>query len=309
MAANGQLELSGPAIVAEQLVKRYGELRAVDEVSFVVERGEIFGLLGPNGAGKTTTLEIIEGLRQPDSGSIAVLGLAPWPRNVGLGHRIGVQLQRTAFFDRLTAREQLRLTTRLHGVPDVRGDEMLELAGLAEKADTRVEKLSGGQQQRLAIAVALAHDPELLFLDEPTAALDPQARRNLWDVIRAIRAAGKTVVMTTHHLDEAEVLCDRVAIMDHGRILALDAPAVLARGLDAPTHVSLPHGAIDPQVLSGLPGAGAVRDDGVSLLLETRDPGALLAALAKLGALAGVEVRGASLEDVFLHLTGRTYRA
>lgn len=300
---------AGRAIVAERLVKRYGELRAVDGVSFVVERGEIFGLLGPNGAGKTTTLEMVEGLRQPDSGSITVLGLAPWPRNVELGRRIGVQLQRSAIFDRLTAREQLRLTTRLHGVPDARVDAMLELAGLAEKADTRVEKLSGGQQQRLAIAVALVHDPELVLLDEPTAALDPQARRNLWDVIRAIRAVSKTVVLTTHHLDEAEALCDRVAIMDQGRILALDAPAALARGLDAPTRVSLPHGTIDPALLAGLPGADEVRDDGVSLLLETHDPAPLLAALAERRALADVEVRGASLEDVFLHLTGRAYRA
>src|SRR3546814_299308 len=200
----------------------YGDLRAVDGVSFTVAEGEFFGILGPNGAGKTTTLEVIEGLRKPDSGTVSVLGQAPWPRNAGLLPRIGVQLQSSAFFDALTAREQIHTFAAMYGVPAKRGDEWIERVGLTDKASVRADKLSGGQAQRLAIACALVHDPEIVFLDEPTAALDPQARRNLWDLLSGLNDSGRTVVLTTHYMDEAEVLCDRVAIMDKGRILKLD---------------------------------------------------------------------------------------
>ncbi|MEU4821108.1 ABC transporter ATP-binding protein [Actinomadura sp. NPDC023710] len=291
------------------LRKRYGDVRAVDGVTFAVEEGEFFGILGPNGAGKTTTLEIIEGLREPDEGDLTVLGLSPWPRNSKLLPRIGVQLQASSFFERLTAREQLRTFGSLYGVTAKKADAMLELVGLDDKADTRVEKLSGGQAQRLSIACALVHDPELVFLDEPTAALDPQARRNLWDVLRSINTEGRTIVLTTHYMDEAEMLCDRVAIMDAGRILRLGPPAVLVRGLDAPARISVASGVLDVGDARLLPGADEAEDDGVSLTISTRDPSAVVAAMAAKDALDGVQIRGATLEDVFLELTGREYRA
>ncbi len=297
------------AIVAEGLRKRYGELVAVDDVSFTVETGEIFGLLGPNGAGKTTTVEIVEGLRKPDAGRALVLGIPSWPRNLGLLPRMGVQLQTSAFFERLTAREQLRLFVALYDAPPSRVDAALALVGLEDRADAQVEKLSGGQAQRLALACALAHDPEIVFLDEPTGGLDPQARRNLWDVIQGIQAEGRTVVMTTHYLEEAEELCDRVAILDHGRVLALDTPLALVRSLDAPVLVSLPGGKVDRGQAETMPGVAKARTDGDVLVLETSDPNATLGALAGLQALDGAEVRGATLEDVFFALTGREYRA
>ncbi|MQY08324.1 ABC transporter ATP-binding protein [Actinomadura macrotermitis] len=291
------------------LRKRYGDVQAVDGVSFEVGAGEFFGILGPNGAGKTTTLEIIEGLREPDEGEVTVLGERPWPRNAGLLPRIGVQLQASSFFERLTAREQLRTFGSLYGVAAARADAMLETVGLADKADVQVEKLSGGQAQRLSIACALVHDPELVFLDEPTAALDPQARRNLWDVLREINTEGRTIVLTTHYMDEAEILCDRVAIMDRGRILEMGPPATLVRGLAAPTRVSVASGTLTPEDARSLPGADEVTDDGVSLVVSTRDPSAVVAALAARDALTGVQIHGATLEDVFLDLTGREYRA
>jgi ABC-2 type transport system ATP-binding protein len=297
------------AIVAEGLRKRYGDLVAVDDVSFTVEKGEIFGLLGPNGAGKTTTVEIVEGLREPDAGRALVLGIPSWPRNLDLLPRMGVQLQTSAFFERLTAREQLRLFVALYGAPPSRVDAALALVGLEDRADQQVEKLSGGQAQRLALACALAHDPEIVFLDEPTGGLDPQARRNLWDVIQGIQAEGRTVVMTTHYLEEAEELCDRVAILDHGRILALDTSLALVRSLDAPVLVSLPGGKVDHGQAETLPGVAKARADGDVLVLETSDPNATLGALARLQALDAAEVRGATLEDVFFALTGREYRA
>jgi ABC-2 type transport system ATP-binding protein len=297
------------AIVAEDVRKAYGDLKAVDGVSLTVAEGEFFGILGPNGAGKTTTLEIIEGLREADSGTVTLLGQSPWPRNTALLPRIGVQLQATAFFEKLTAREQLRTFASLYKVSTARADEMLELVGLTDKADTREDKLSGGQRQRLSIACALIHDPDIVFLDEPTAALDPQARRNLWDVLRAIQERGKTILYTTHYLDEAEILCDRVAIMDQGRILAMDAPATLVRGLDAPTRVILERGSLSTSDAGDLPGADEVSEDGLSLTISTRTPADVLSALADRRALAGLQVRTATLEDVFLDLTGREYRA
>ncbi|PXY20733.1 ABC transporter ATP-binding protein [Prauserella muralis] len=299
----------GPALAVSGLYKRYGDLVAVDGVSFEVSEGEFFGILGPNGAGKTTTLEIAEGLREPDAGSVRLLGEAPWPRNLALLPRIGVQLQASAFFERLTAREQLETFGALYGVGSARVGEMLELVGLSDKASTPEAKLSGGQRQRLSIACALVHDPDVVFLDEPTAALDPQARRNLWDVLREVQARGKTIVYTTHYLDEAEVLCDRVAIMDHGRILALDAPARLVRDLDAATRVILERGVLPAEQARVLPGADSVTEDEQSLTISTRTAAPLLSALAERGTLGGLQVRTATLEDVFLDLTGREYRA
>jgi ABC-2 type transport system ATP-binding protein len=295
--------------VVREIRKTYGDIKAVDGVSFEVEAGEFFGILGPNGAGKTTTLEIIEGLREADSGEVEVFGQRPWPRNLSLLPRIGVQLQASSFFERLTAREQIRTFASLYGVPPKTADEMLDVVGLTDMADVRAEKLSGGQKQRLSIACALVHDPELVFLDEPTAALDPQARRNLWDLLRAINVQGRTIMLTTHYMDEAETLCDRVAVMDSGRILELGAPAALVRGLDSPTRISIESGAMPADEARRLFDDVEVADDGVSLTIATRTPAPVLAALAERNALRGLSVRGATLEDVFLHLTGREYRA
>jgi ABC-2 type transport system ATP-binding protein len=296
------------AISVRGLRKSYGAVAAVGGISFDVEQGEFFGILGPNGAGKTTTMEIAEGLREPDDGQVSVLGLAPWPRNPALLPRIGVQLQASSFFERLTAREQIRTFASLYGVPARRADQMLATVGLTDSAEVRAEKLSGGQAQRLSIACALVHDPELVFMDEPTGALDPQARRNLWDLLRQINADGRTVVLTTHHMDEAETLCDRVAIMDHGQILKLGPPAALVRDIDSPVRISVESGqlsAADARLL----GEASVTDDGVSLTIATREPAPMLAGLADRRALSGLRVQGATLEDVFLDLTGREYRA
>jgi ABC-2 type transport system ATP-binding protein len=296
-------------IVVNEIRKWYGDTHAVDGVSFEVEEGEFFGILGPNGAGKTTTLEIIEGLRKPDSGDVTLLGMPTWPRNPRLLPRIGVQLQASSFFERLTTREQIHTFASLYGVPAADADRMLEVVGLADKAETRTDRLSGGQTQRLAIATALVHGPEVLFLDEPTAALDPQARRNLWDLLREINAQGRTVVLTTHHLDEAELLCDRVAIMDHGKVLELGPPASLVRGLEAPTRIGVETGTLPLDEARRLFPDADVAIDEVSLTISTREPASVLAQLADRNALRGLAVRGASLEDVFLNLTGREYRA
>jgi ABC-2 type transport system ATP-binding protein len=296
------------AIHAAGLRMSYGDVAAVDDVSFEVREGEFYGILGPNGAGKTTLLEIVEGLRRPDAGEAQLLGSQPWGREPALMRRIGVQLQASAFFERLTAREQLRTFAALYGLGPEVADAWLDRVGLTAKAGTRTEDLSGGQVQRLAIACALVHEPELVFLDEPTAALDPQARRNLWDLLRSINEAGRTVVLTTHHMDEAEILCDRVAIMDHGRILVEDTPQALVRDLDAPVHVLVAPGRLDQAAAARLPGVERADTDETGLTLTTRSPSALLVRLAELEALEGLQVRGATLEDVFLHLTGREFR-
>jgi ABC-2 type transport system ATP-binding protein len=298
-----------PAIEVSDLALAYGDLRAVDGVSFEVAQGEFFGILGPNGAGKTSTLEMIEGLRKPDAGSITLLGERVWPRNPGLLPRIGVQLQASSFFERLTAREQIHTFAAMYDVGPRRADDWLERVGLDDKAGTRVEKLSGGQVQRLSIACALVHDPEVVFLDEPTAALDPQARHNLWDLLSGLTESGRTVVLTTHHMDEAEILCERVAIMDHGRLLRLDSPAALVRGLDAPTRITVAAGQLSVEEGRRLEDVVAVEENATGLELTTRVPAGVLTALAQRNQLDGVQVRTGTLEDVFLDVTGREYRA
>ena len=228
-----------PSIVqVTDLQKRYGEIQAVRGVSFAVEAGEVFGLLGPNGAGKTTTVEILEGLRRADGGSAVVAGIDVFADPAGVKRRIGVQLQSSAFVDNLTARETVRFFATCY---DLVVDEvaLLRSVELDDRANQRQDKLSGGQRQRLSIATALVNSPQVLFLDEPTTGLDPQARRNLWDLIRGIQSRGTTVFLTTHYLDEAEILCDRVAIMDEGRIVALAPPRkliddLLERGFTKP---------------------------------------------------------------------------
>lgn len=298
-----------PAIEARGLTKRYGATTAVDDVELVVPDGEFVGVIGPNGAGKTTLLEMIEGLRRPDAGEVTVLGEPVWPRNPRLHPRIGVQLQASSFFERLTAREQIRTFASLYGLGPAPADEWLARVGLEEKADTRVEDLSGGQAQRLSIACALVHDPELVFLDEPTSALDPQARRNLWDLLRDINEAGRTVVLTTHYMDEAEALCDRVAIMDDGRVLKADTPVALVRDLDAPTRISLAPGVADLDRVAAVPGVAETAASADGIVLTTTQPDTVVRFLAEQQWLDGVTVHTGTLDDVFLALTGREYRA
>ncbi|MDP2775411.1 MAG: ABC transporter ATP-binding protein [Nocardioides sp.] len=297
------------AIDVVDLTKTYGDLVAVDRVTLQVAEGEFFGILGPNGAGKTTLLEIIEGLRRPDAGTASVLGLPAWPRNPALLPRMGVQLQASSFFERLTAREQIRTFASLYAVSLDAADEWLERVGLVDKADTRVEDLSGGQAQRLSIACALVHDPDVVFLDEPTAALDPQARRNLWDLLSGLNDSGRTVVLTTHYMDEAEALCDRVAIMDTGRILKVDSPAALVRGLDAPARITVAPGAVAVDEARAIADVDEARESADGVVLVTRQPARVVAHLAERDQLDGVRVHTGTLEDVFLDLTGREYRA
>ncbi len=303
------------AIEVQELRKRYGDFVAVDGVSFAVRRGEAFGILGPNGAGKTTTLEMIEGLRRPDGGRVAVLGRPVWPDPQSVQALIGVQLQSTALFDRLTARELLMLFAEFYSRRDARerSDAVLAMVGLEEKADAYANQLSGGQQQRLAIALALVHDPAIVFLDEPTTGLDPQARRNLWDVIRDVNGAGKTVVLTTHYLEEAEELCERVAIMDGGQVIALDTPAALVASLQADARLAFSASDLGGIDLSALPAVHTATEVEGSHVLYTSDAPATVYALLEAArsrglALADLSVRGPSLEDVFLHLTGREFR-
>jgi ABC-2 type transport system ATP-binding protein len=229
--------VNGAAVRCEHLVKRYGTVTAVDGLSLLVHRGECFGLLGPNGAGKTTTIEILEGLLQPDAGHVEVLGLNWSADESELRQRLGIQLQETQLSEKLSVLETLRLFRSFYERgPSV--DELIALVDLESKADSWVGKLSGGQKQRLAIACALAGSPDLLFLDEPTTGLDPQSRRQLWDLLRRFRADGGTIVLTTHYMDEAQLLCDRVAIVDHGHVIALETPAALIASLGAPRVIT-----------------------------------------------------------------------
>ena len=223
-----------PIIAVDQLVKTYGGKNVVDSVSFEVKKGEIFGILGPNGAGKTTTLEMLEALRPIDGGVATIDGIDVAKKPKDIKNIIGIQLQSTAFYDKLTLREQLKMFGSLYG-RTVDTDALLAKVQLTEKAKSYVEQLSGGQKQRFAIASTLVNNPKVLFLDEPTTGLDPQARRNLWDLIKEIRDEGITILLTTHYMDEAELLCDRLAIMDSGKIITIDTPhnliqQLLARG-------------------------------------------------------------------------------
>ncbi|MFD4370284.1 ATP-binding cassette domain-containing protein [Streptomyces sp. NPDC058486] len=295
-----------PAVRVEGVSKRYGDRLAVDGVTLEIHRGEFFGLLGPNGAGKSTLVEIMEGLRRADAGTVALFGRPPWPRDTALLPRIGVQTQSSAFFVRQTAHEHLRTVAALYGAPREAVDATLEAVGLTGQRKVRVENLSGGQRQRLAIASALVHGPELIFLDEPTAALDPQARRALWEVLRGLKAAGRTIVYTTHHLDEAEELCDRIAILVDGRIAVTDSPHNLVGASRAPSRLLLPVGRLDERTAAGIDGVERVSVQGGSLVLETHAPGQVLTAVDRLAGLDGVQTRTPSLEDVYLDLTART---
>ena len=301
-------------IDARDLRKSYGEIAAVDGVSFAVERGEIFGILGPNGAGKTTTLDCLEGLAAPTSGSAAVLGLDMRRHAARVKQRIGVQLQASAYFDHLTLYEILDLFGRFY---TRRADprELLERVSLLERAGDPVSKLSGGQQQRFTIAAALVNEPEVVFLDEPTTGLDPQARRSLWDFIQRMNEDGATIALTTHYMEEAEHLCHRIAIMDRGRIVALDTPANLIRALPFPYEIRIVMPAeSDASGLARLAGVSEAASDcpGVHRLRcsdASETVPALTAWASETGTpLTHLEVAPSNLEDVFLSLTGRALR-
>ncbi len=299
------------------LRKCYVDVVAVDGLDLEIASGECFGLLGPNGAGKTTTIEICEGLLDQDEGDVTVLGLS-WERDEkALRERLGVQLQETQLGEKLTVTETLRLFRSFYK----RGsdiDEVIARVQLEEKRDARVGKLSGGQKQRLALACSIVGDPELLFLDEPTTGLDPQSRRQLWDLIEEFKATGKTTVLTTHYMDEAEVLCDRVAIVDHGKIIALGSPRQLIESLGAEHVVEFrlgdgQAGALPIDVLRSLGGVRDVRtfDGGYELRVAElhRAVPALLAALAERRLeMSQLTTHSATLEDVFVALTGRQLR-
>jgi ABC-2 type transport system ATP-binding protein len=302
-----------PVIRVTGLHKRYGETHAVDGVSFEVRAGTVFGLLGPNGAGKTTTVEVLEGLRAPDEGEVSVLGIDAVHRPDDLKERIGVSLQTAALYPRLTVVEVLDLFRSFYprGRPS---DELIGLMDLGEKRTTRTADLSGGQRQRLSVALALVNDPELVFLDEPTTGMDPAARRALWDIILTLKGEGKTVLLTTHYLEEAEVLCDRVAIMDHGRILEEGTvdELVSRRFKERAVRFDTIEGLGDDR-LAAMPGVTSVKHEDGEVLVYTRDVastiGAVLAAAEALGVEpANLGVRRATLEDVFLDLTGRALR-
>jgi ABC-2 type transport system ATP-binding protein len=309
-----------PIISARDVVKRYGETVAVAGLDLTIWPGEIFGILGPNGAGKTTTLEMLEGLRAPDSGEMRVAGFDPVVEPERVHRVIGVQLQSTALFDYLNCAEIVSLFAALYGADASapRVERLLALVGLEEKRRSRINTLSGGQQQRLAIALALANTPRIAFLDEPTTGLDPAARRTLWQTIRDIRAAETTVVLTTHYMEEAEQLCDRIAIMDRGRVVACDTPrALIAQlGADATVRASVQNGQITRDDLQDLDGvvAADLRDlDGhESFDLRTTDAQVTLTALLHLAqrqhvTLSGLSTSQASMEDVFLARTGHQY--
>lgn len=302
------------------VVKRYGETTAVAGIDLTVWPGEIFGILGPNGAGKTTTLEMLEGLRAPDSGELRVAGFNPVTQAEQVHRVIGVQLQSTALFDYLSAAEIIALFAHLYGADasPQRVQHLLALVGLQEKAGSRIDALSGGQKQRVALALALVNSPRITFLDEPTTGLDPTARRTLWQTVRDIREAGTTVVLTTHYMEEAEQLCDRIAIMDRGEVVACDTPRTLIRelGAEATIRAEIQGQALTRAQLAALPAVvdAGIRAHGEQELLELRttDAQTTLISLLELTREQGVTLSGlgsaqATLEDVFLARTGRLY--
>jgi len=302
-----------PVIQVHGLVKRYGEVHAVDGIDFEVAAGEVFGLLGPNGAGKTTTVEILEGLRTPDGGRASVLGVDVAKGADSLKPRIGVSLQTAALYPKLTVVELIDLFRSFY--PRSRPtNELIDAFELGERRDAQTRELSGGQRQRLAVALALVNDPELVFLDEPTTGLDPAARRALWDLVRELKAAGKSILLTTHYMEEAEVLCDRIAIMDHGKILEMGTvdQLISKRFHERAVRFDRVDGLSETE-LAALPAVSSVKHDADEVLLYTRDVAATIGALLELTEARGVEphdlgVRKATLEDVFLDLTGRALR-
>lgn len=306
-------------ITVKKLIKKYGVLTAVSSISFEVKKGEIFGLLGPNGAGKTTTLEIIEGLQLPTSGKINVLGFDPVKQQLEVKKRIGIQLQSSAFYEFLNLDELIDLFASFYA-KKVDGDNLLSLVGLTEKKKSYVTQLSGGQKQRFSIIAALVNNPEIIFLDEPTTGLDPQARRNLWDVIRGIRSQGKTVVLTTHYMEEAQILCDRIAIIDSGKIIAEGTPAQLIQQLDYQFRIVYRgKTCVNDKVIGNITGIVSQKHEyneqtkifscifGVKKVQDVL-PKIISALQKKKLPFEDLEVIPGSLEDVFLKLTGKDLR-
>jgi len=298
------------AIEVRALRKAYGSLVAVDGLDLTVEQGEIFGFLGPNGAGKTTTIEILEGFKRADAGTVRVLELDPLRQGAELRQRVGIMLQETALYPYVTVGEALRLFAGYYRHP-AEPQQVLEDVALADKRDSYVKALSGGQRRRLDLALALIANPSLLFLDEPTVGFDPQARRDAWAVIRRQRERGLTVFLTTQALDEAEALCDRVAILERGRIIALDTPQALQRGLEGVRITFRSPVALDLDRVRSLDGVRLAESHDGEYTLAVADPTAALheltdQALARGATLQHLTVSGASLEDVFLRLTAET---
>ena len=300
-------------IVVDDVHKAYGDVKAVDGVSFQVAKGEIFGLLGPNGAGKTTTMEMIEGLHAPDSGELRVLDMDVRRSATAIKSRIGVQLQTAALYPQLTVTELLALFATFYARRQPI-ERLLDDLELGEKRDAQTKNLSGGQRQRLSVALALVNDPEVVFLDEPTTGLDPAARQGLWNVVRRMKGEGRTILMTTHYMEEAEALCDRLAIMDHGRILDSGTVDELIgrRFRERGVHFGRA-GAPDKEKLEALPAVSRVVYEEDEVVLYTSDVPATIGALLELTGRARTEpadlmIRRASLEDVFLELTGRALR-
>jgi len=301
------------ALRCEALVKRYGKLVAVAGLDLEVRRGECFGLLGPNGAGKTTTVEILEGLTLPDGGKVEVLG-ETWGRgNRKLRGRLGIQLQETKLIEKLTVLETIKLFRSFYDQGSA-PEAVMELVGLEEKADAWVRKLSGGQAQRLSLACALVGDPEVLFLDEPTTGLDPQARLKIWEIVSDLRSRSRTVLLTTHYMEEAQRLCDRVAIIDHGKIMVQGTPNQLIGSLEAQHVVEFEtETELDRSVLQDLAGVRSVEEENGSIRLIVDQVHRTVPALLKRLAREGVELsrlgtHQATLEDVFVSLTGRHLR-
>jgi len=301
------------ALACRGLVKRYGDLVAVDGLDLEVRRGECFGLLGPNGAGKTTTVEILEGLLDPTAGDVELLGRRWSTDETWLRERLGISLQETHLQPKLTVRETLELFRSFYA-KGKDPDAVLDLVSLREKERARYETLSGGQKQRLAVACALVGAPEILFLDEPTTGLDPQSRRVLWDIITEFKREGGSIVLTTHYMDEAERLCDRVAIVDHGKRIALGTPRELVRSIGAEQILELQTSApCTSEELAALPGVKAARKQADAHVLAVEGAAVTLPALVTWLAehdngLTSLSMHAATLEDVFVHLTGRQLR-
>lgn len=300
-------------IIAENLRKYYGQTKAVDGISLTVSQGEVFGMLGPNGAGKSTTIEMIEGLRTADAGTVAVLGYKLPREAKAIKERIGIQLQTTSLYPRLTVTEILDLFHKFYpGRKTLPTEELIRIVDLEEKKNTRSKELSGGQKQRLSVALALVNDPEIIFLDEPTTGMDPQARRQLWDTVLGLKQQGKTILLTTHYMEEAEQLCDRVAIVDHGHIIEIGSPADLVQRYFNEIAISFQgSGGVDGyQTIPGVSHAAA--EDGTITLYSNDVPRTMAALLdrepAGGGTLRNLNVHNATLEDVFLKLTGRALR-
>ena len=305
----------GSIVECQHVTRSYGSLIAVNDVSFNVEEGEIFGLVGPNGAGKTTLIEMIEGLRTPDSGSIKALGLDPTKQGDELKEKIGVLLQTTSIQPDIKVKEALKLFASFYQHALNNTEELLHTLSLEDKADSRFKKLSGGLKQRVAIALALVNDPEILFLDELTTGLDPQARRNMWDFVEKTRAEGKTIFLTTHYMEEAEKLCDRVGIIDYGKIIALDTPRNLVSNLGVESKVTfnVEDKDIDASKFEGIKAVSRVEKGKDGFILYTKDENVTLQELVRMAdaqkfRLSNLHTESPNLDDVFLTLTGREMR-